>query len=196
MPARRDGSSFMPGIVTNDCHAEWAVLKFPLVQHDDWVRERETCGTRGRNLNGALSDIALKPWLTWKVFESNSSTADCAIAFSKCTSCKTLDRPCKRLTSCFCKRFGLSSIDEGQDPWREERTKCPTLHQTMNKLTYGGLSPIPVRSKQIGMVADHDHTKEGVQSDASFRVTRADLFNCEVKIAIRRCDDITLPWIT
>ena len=55
--------------------------------------------------------------------------------------------------------------------------EMPTLHQTMNKLTYGGPSPIPVRSTQIGMVADHNYTEEGVQSNASFRVTRAGLFN-------------------
>jgi len=31
--------------------------------------QRETCGTRGCNLNGALLDIALKSWLTWNVLK-------------------------------------------------------------------------------------------------------------------------------
>lgn len=34
------------------------------------------------------------------------------------------------------------------------------------------------------MVADHNHTGEGVQSNARFRVTKDDLSNCEMKIVI------------
>ena len=64
-----------------------------------------------------------------------------------------------------------------QDTLERGTDEMPTLHQTMNKLTYGGPSPIPVRSKQIGMVADHKYTEEGVQSNASFRVARVDLCN-------------------
>lgn len=40
------------------------------------------------------------------------------------------------------------------------------------------------------MVADHNHTGEGVQSIARFRVTKDDLSNCEMKIVT------TLHYIT
>lgn len=36
------------------------------------------------------------------------------------------------------------------------------------------------------MVADHNYTEEGVQINARFRVIKADLSNCEMKIVIRR----------
>jgi hypothetical protein len=36
------------------------------------------------------------------------------------------------------------------------------------------------------MVADHNYTEEDVQINARFRVIRADLSNCEMKIVISR----------
>jgi hypothetical protein len=51
-------------------------------------------------------------------------------------------------------------------------------------------SPIPVRSKQIAIVADHNYTEEDVQTNAHIRVIRADLSNCEMKIVIRRHNGI------
>jgi hypothetical protein len=63
----------------------------------------------------------------------------------------------------------------------------PTLHQTMNKLTYRGPSPILVRLKQIGMVADHNYTEEGVQKQCKFSSDKGLTYsNCEAKIVIRR----------
>ena len=49
------------------------------------------------------------------------------------------------------------------------------------------------------MVADHNYTEEGVQINARFRVIRADLSNCEMKIVISRRNgirNITLRLIT
>jgi hypothetical protein len=50
--------------------------------------------TRDCDLNSALSDIAPKPWLTWKVLKVTVVRRTVLLHFPNAPHVKALDRPC------------------------------------------------------------------------------------------------------